>query len=380
MKKAYNYVWVKNLNIQLVAQSWVDKNLMTTNQFEDVKINFPESFYRPGIFIKIGLFLFTLVAGCFFAGFLSLFFLENGGKKIFSMLSLVCSICFFFVLEYLIKERKLFHSGIDNALLYMATVAAVIALVTAFESLKTWQYCLFVLLITVIVSLRYADLVTVFAAVLTTFALFGDILLWFPLGKAVLPFATMILSAGIYFLNTSESSVYYRESQTLIKVIVLLIFYLGGNYYVVREGNAIIADLPTPIAPQIPFAIVFYSLTAIIPLLYCYWGLRTKDRIFLIVGLVACAFSCFTYRYYFDFIPVEIALCAAGAALITLCTYCMNYFKSERFGLTDQMTKKHSLVDLQAILIAHQFGQTPEEKNINFGGGNFGGGGSGDNY
>lgn len=380
MKKAYNPLWVTNLNIRAIAKSWVDKNLITSDQFEDVKIQFPEFFYRPGTFVKIGLFLFTLVAGCFFSGFLSLFFLENGGDKIFSMLSLVCSICFFFVLEYLIRERKLFHSGIDNALLYMASIAAVLALVTAFEGLKTWQYCLFVLMITSMTSWRYADLVSVFFAVITMFVLFGDILLQSPIGKALLPFAVMMLSAGIYFLNKPDRDVYYRECQTVIKVIVLLTFYLGGNYYIVREGNALIADLLTPVAPQIPFAIVFYVLTATIPVLYCYWGLRIKDRILLIVGLIVGAFSCFTYRYYFDMIPVEITLCIVGTALIFLCLFCINYFKTERFGLTDQMTDKRSFADLQTILIAHQFGQTPAEKSIELGGGDFGGGGSGANY
>ena len=73
MKKAYNETWVENLHVQRQAAAWKSKNLLTGEQEEEVKAHFGEKFYRPGIFVKIGLFLFAVVACSFFVGFLSLF-------------------------------------------------------------------------------------------------------------------------------------------------------------------------------------------------------------------------------------------------------------------------------------------------------------------
>lgn len=380
MKKAYNETWVQNLDIQRIAQSWQAKNLITTAQFEQIKTEFHESFYRPGIFVKIGLFLFTLVAGCFFTGFISLFFLDGGGDKSFAVLSILCAASFFFVLEYFIKDRKLFHSGIDNALLYMATGATLVPIFIIFPDLKVWQYCVFILIIQILVTLRYADVFTTLIGIIVLYAFFANLMVGFPLGKALLPFAMMILSGIIYFLNRRKQDTYYHDSQTVIEIVALVVFYLGGNYYVVREGNALLADLLSPVAPQIPFATLFYLLTAAIPLLYVALGLRNKDRVLLIIGLLITAFSCFTYRYYFDIIPVEVLLSVAGALLIALTVWCIHYFKTPKFDLTDEKLEKRNLANLEAMLVAHQFGQTPAGKNLEFGGGDFGGGGAGNDY
>lgn len=380
MKKAYNETWIQHLDMQRVSRSWQEKNLITAAQFEQVKIHFPESFYRPGIFVKIGLFLFTLLAGCFFSGFLSLFILHGGGDMALAALSILCSASFFFALEFFIKDRKLFHSGIDNALLYMATSAALIPVFILLNDLRIWQYCVFMLIIQMLVSLRYADVFTTLIGVIVLYAFFANLLVSFPLGKALLPFALMLISGIIYFVNHKKQDVYYRDCQTVIEIAALIVFYLGGNYYVVREGNALLADILTPVAPQIPFSILFYLLTAAIPLLYLAMGLKNKDRILVIIGLLITGFSCFTYRYYFNIIPIEVSLVLAGAFLIALSVFCIRYFKTPKFGLTDEKLEKRNLANLEAMLVAHHFGQAPAEKNLEFGGGDFGGGGSGNAY
>jgi hypothetical protein len=380
MKKAYNETWVQNLEIQRMSRSWQEKNLLTTAQFEQVKTNFPESFYRPGIFVKIGLFLFTLVAGSFFSGFISLFFLDKGGEETLAAMSILCSACFFFALEYFIKDRKLFHSGIDNALLYMATGAALIPVFIIFDDLKIWQYCLFILIINFFVCLRYADIFTTLVGIIVLYTFFANLLIGFPLGKALLPFALMLISALIYIINKKKRDVYYRDSQSIVEIVALIVFYLGGNYYVVREGNAMLSDILSPLAPQIPFATLFYLFTATIPLLYLVIGLKNKDRVMVILGLLITAFSFFTYRYYFSIIPIEVSLVLAGALLITLSVLCIHYLKTPKFGLTDEKLEKRNLANLEALLIAHHFGQAPAEKNLEFGGGDFGGGGSGNEY
>ena len=380
MKKPYNETWVKNFHIQNMSRFWLKKNLITHQQFEQIASDFPESFYKPGFFVKTGLFLFTLLAGSFFSGFISLFFLENGSDKIFNIISIVCAVCFFFALEYAIKDRRLFHSGIDNALLYMAAIATLTPLFLTFEHLKIWQYCLIVLIVNSLLLVRYADILITLVTVAALYIMFASIIISIPPVKPFLPFCIMLISAVLYHINRSDYGFYYFYCQATVKIVTLVIFYIGGNYYVVREGNALLSDIHTPIAPQIPFSVFFYGLTIFIPIGYIFFGLKNKDRILLVTGFLTTAFSVFTYRYYFDIIPMEIMLVIAGFILIMVIVFVINYLKTPKSGISDEKDDSQNLINLEAMLIAHQFGQSPAQDDLNFGGGDFGGGGAGNSY
>lgn len=144
--RAYNIEWVKNLQIQQMAQSWFEKNMLTGAQLAATKTEFPEKFHRPGIFVKIGLFIFGLVACLFFTGFLSLFLAGGSGDGAISAMSIISAICFIAALEFLIRERKLYHSGIDNALLYAAIVGALVPFFILVQNPPVWLSCVVALL------------------------------------------------------------------------------------------------------------------------------------------------------------------------------------------------------------------------------------------
>jgi hypothetical protein len=380
MKKAYNEIWVENLHVQNQAAEWKSKNLLTGDQEEQVKTSFPEKFYRPGIFIKIGLFLFGVVACSFLVGFLSLFIYGNGSEVGFSMLSLICCVCFIFFLEFLIKIKNLFHSGVDNALLYSAVAAGLVPVFLLFEHAPLWGYCLIALAITIPATLRYADLlgpVVIFGLIFTILA---DLMMKFPLGKALLPFGVMILSGGIYALVRKSRDVYYRECRQILEVLSLVTFYLGGNYLVVRELNALIAGLNVAVAPQIAFAPLFYFFTFVIPLLYIVYGLKRADRIAFVVGLLALAFSAYTYVNYFSSLTASQELVLAGTLMVIASVALIKYLHTPKMGISDEQDRKQRFANLEAIIVAQQLGATPTEGGLKFGGGAFGGGGAGEVY
>lgn len=378
--RAYNIQWVRNLQIQQIAQSWFDKNLISADQFAAVKSEFPEKFYRPGIFVKIGLFIFGLVGCLFFTGFLSLFLAGSGGDGAISAMSIISAICFVVALEFLIRERKLYHSGIDNALLYAAIVGALVPFFVLVQSPPVWLSCIVALLVLIPAILRYADLVTMVAAFAALLILFSNIMMQFKLGAALLPFGIMLVSGGLFFLNRKREFDYYTDCQMLLEALCLIAFYAGGNYYVVREGNALLNDLGTASAPQIPFALLFYIFTFSIPILYIISGLRTMNRMMLIIGLVATAFSGFTYKYYFGFLSLEVASLLVGIALILFAVWAIKFFKTPKWRITDEKHGKRKLANLEAFLVAQQLGQAPAEKGFEFGGGDFGGGGAQSGY
>ena len=381
MKKAYNEGWIENLHILNAADDWFTQKQLTKEQLDEAEKAFPVEFYRPGIFIKIGLFIFTLIACSFASGFISLFLIDNGGKLSISAVSYVCMIGFIFFLERLIKEKKLYHSGVDNALLYAAMGAAVVPMFVLFEHLQVWQYCIIMLVVSVAATLRYADLLTAAGSFLLLLALLGDMMMKFALGKALLPFAIMILSAVVYFLIKKEKSTYYHDCRKVIEVLSLTTFYLGGNYLVVREGNALLNDLNLPLAPQIAFAPLFYIFTLGIPFIYIFFGIKKHDRLMLILGLLAFAFSVYTYRHYYAHFTVAQGLALAGMFMIALSASLIKYLHSPKHGISDEEEGKRKLANLEALIAAQHLGQTPEQaNNVEFGGGNFGGGGSGEAY
>ncbi|WAC13641.1 hypothetical protein [Dyadobacter pollutisoli] len=380
MKKAYNENWIENLHIQQTASAWLSKNLLTKEQYEQVKALFPEQFYRPGIFVKIGLFFFATIACSFFVGFVSIFFIDSGSEIGFSFLSLICAVCFTVFLEYLIKNRGLFHSGVDNALLYAAVSAAMVPVFMLFENAGFWIYGIVALAILIPVILRYADLLATLIAFGVLFTLLADLMMKFPLGKALLPFSVMILSVVVYFMAKKNKSLYYQDCQKVLEVLSLFTFYLGGNYFVVREGNALMNDFSLPVSPQISFAPLFYFFTIIIPLAYIVTGLRKHDRILFIIGLLAFAFSIFTYRSYFSQLTPSQELAVAGALMIFIAWAAIRYLHTPKHELCDEPDGRRKLANLEAILVAQNLGQTPHENGIEFGGGNFGGGGAGEVY
>lgn len=380
MKKAYNQTWIENLYIQQQASQWKLKNLLTAEQETEVRNQFPEQFYRPGLFVKIGLFCFAVVACSFFVGFLSLFFYDTGSEVGFSTLSLICCACFIFCLEYLIKTKGLFHSGVDQALLYAAVTAALTPMFLLFDHAPLWIHCLVALAIIAPATLRYADLLGAIVIFGLIFTLLADLMMKSPLGKALLPFGVMVLSALIYWLARKSTDLYYRECRQVLEVLSLITFYLGGNYLIVREANAMLNDLTLSIAPQISFAPVFYLFTCIIPLVYIATGAKKRDRLLFILGLLALAFSIYTFLHYFSPFTASQELVLAGGVMLAASVALIRYLHVPRYGISDEQDRKRRFANLEAVIVAQKLGATPEGNRLEFGGGDFGGGGAGEAY
>ncbi len=376
--KAYNNRWVQNKYIRQTAQEWFRKNLLTANQLEAVHANFKSEFYRPGIFVTIGLFCFGLISCAFFGGFISIFFINEGSDTTLSLLSLACAACFTFLLEMLIRERNLFHSGVDNALLYAALLAASMPVFLLFEDAPVSIYCFVILLFLVPAVFRYADLLVTTAAFFVLLLLISSAFTGFALGKALLPFILMIVASVIYYSVRQNNDIYYLKCQQIVEVLSLAVFYACGNYYVVREGNAMLNDLPA--SAEISFSYFFYFLTAAIPVAYVYFGLKKRDRILFVTGLLGITASVVTYRMYFFELPLSQELTIAGALLIVLAVALISYLKTPRYGISDEPGKRRRFANLEAILVAESIGDVPADPGVQFGGGNFGGGGAGEAY
>ena len=391
---AYSPVWAFNTALRARAARWQHQQLVTPEQLAAIETAYPLGYYRPAWPLRVGLFIFASIALAMASGFA--FFLTGFQNPLVAAV-LFCVACFA-VLELVIREQRHYHTGDDNALLYTGLGTA-IWLIFYICTEHIWPVSLnntdldnpymaipllLALALLLVACYRYADALVMAATVGTALLLVVVFGLQTAIGTALLPFLQIAAAVGLLALYRllcrrvagTVLADYYATSFLTLKVLALAVFYLGGNYLVVREGNAELHHIYE--STQIPFAPVFYVLTAGIPVLYIVLGLRRADRTFLLLGLLAVAFSLATLRHYRSLLPPEVAAVAAGVLLTVLAGALLRYLRPARFGFTslpDDEPRHFNLENLVQAQTAHAPG-APAGGGFDFGGGQSGGGGA----
>jgi hypothetical protein len=204
----------------------------------------------------------------------------------------------------------------------------------------------------------------------------------YEIGKMLLPFAIMISSTFFYFyvknLQKTAENHYYSDALAILETLALATFYLGGNYFIVREGNAQLNNLSESI--QVAYAPLFYLFTVGIPLFYIFWALKKHERKMLIVGLLAFAFSIFTYKMYFSVLPLEWALTIGGLVLSLGSILVIRQLKETKWKLSYKPDSENKYQNLEAVIVNKAMPTAQAPEGPKFGGGDFGGGGAGEGY
>lgn len=380
MIQAYDIKQVENVYYQSVINDWQEDKLLKNEQAESALQEFPVELYQPNWFIRIGLFIFTNIVSFFSVSFIGLILNIFDSENSIGVLSILMSFVFVFFLEYFIKTRKVYHSGIDNALLYSAIGAfsAGIFFLTD-EFLDGWHYPLIIFLVSLPAIFRYADALLAIVNFICFYCFLFLLITENETGKLVIPFVIMLVSGVVYFISQkTKTTAYYLDCQYVIEVLALAFFYLGGNYLIVREGNAMLTNATD--STEIAFAWLFWIFTFLIPIIYLIWGGMQKDRKPIVVGLVAFGFSVFTFRFYHNIMPIEWALTIGGIILILLSVWAIRFLKSPRYNLTSLPMGSTQLQDLEAFIIAQTLKMNQPTQSNKFGGGDFGGGGAEGKY
>ena len=400
---AYDPTLLRNSSIVKRSKQWFSKQLILPEQMNSILKNYNTGFYSPNPFIKIGLFVFTFIAICAAIGFYSLFFAlirihYNNGFFIFSCL-LFSAICVF-LLEYFIKNKAVYRAGVDECLLYASLgflfIAVGIIIGNRFGQLNNALLsCIIAIPILTAAIIRYADQVV--TLVLAACLYLIVILLLLKLGavaKFILPFALMIVSVPVYLLAIQQmqkgSLFFWKKCITVFECAGMIVFYLAGNYFVIREFSSAFFNINLNEGEDIPLAFIFYILTAIVPVLYVYYGLKKKDKTLLWVGLILIAAAVLTFKYYFILGHNEITITFAGMVLIIISYSCIKILKTPKYGITfeEEPDEENTLrSNAEALLIAQTYSghhaDAEQQSRTEFGGGGgggFGGAGSGGNF
>ncbi len=400
---AYNPIFISNLSIVKKSKQWFSKQLISAEQMAAVLKKYNTEFYSPNLFVKIGLFIFTafVIASAF--GFLVFMLLQSNFKSssedninaILTIYFILFSILCLVALEYFIKNNKLYKAGVDECLLYSTFLFGYYAIETLthkyyyFESDQLILICIVAIPFFIAAIVRYADRLVALSLIICIYTICFLLLLKLgDIAKLIMPFALMLLSIPIYAASKKQQKnevlVNYWECFVVFEYIALLVFYLAGNYFVIRESSIQYFDLKLNPGEDIPLAFVFYIFTAIVPLLYVYFGLKKKDKILLWTGLTLVVAAALTFKNYFSLGHPEITLTITGAIMIVIAYLSIKALKIPKYGITfEEAPDEDNFLksNIEAILIAQDFGQRSQvAPDVKFGGGDYGGGGSGGSF
>ena len=337
---------------------------------------------RLGFFL-LGAFLYVSLCGAF-----SLIGID-GGQTFWK-------ICFYiftiigFVGSNILANQKYYGHGLDDAFNLGTLLNLGIAIGITTEGYEI-VIAFFIAIAAFLIYIRYIHLPSALIFCLAASAvLFYGMFEFGAIGKSILPFVAMLFSAGFYFFtkktmnNLSEN--YYYKGILLANSFCLVLFYLSCNYLVVRELSAMLLGNEILPGKDIPFAILFYVFTVIVPIAYLVQALKTKDRIMLWISFLAIAFSIYTIRFYYSVLPIEVALTLGGLVLFAIAYFSIKKLKDREIGLTfkpDRINNSNAFLNAEMLIVASQFGLKPEAVNespMEYGGGGFSGGGSGGSY
>lgn len=383
---AYNPQWLDGLTIRRQANQWFGAGFIRNEQWNAVQTQFPVNFYTPNFFIRVGLFTFcwVLVASVFGLIGIGLIDVLKDSETGVGVVCLLFSGSTFAALEFVIREKKHYRSGIDDALLHLGLILAITGISFVFSSVlhhSVW-YFLLALPLLVAATIRYTDTAVAVASYGCLAGIFWLLLTSNPFTTRLIPFAGMLFAAGTYFggqrYQEREALRFWEDCFFMLKASSLLLFYASGNYFVVDEIGKML--LP---GYSVPLSGLFWLFTAAIPVGYVYTGLKKKDRLLLQVGLLVTALALITFNYYFIEGYNEMVLTTTGLVLVAGAYWCIRLLKQPAFGLTYEKNESLSepvIDNAGAAILAQTLSPDVPEPGVKFGGGQFGGGGAGGNY
>jgi len=227
-----------------------EKKWIGPEQHRQIEALYPASFYAPHFFVRLGLFLFTTFLTLCAMGLASFVFFSEGFRMDSAgVVFILYGVGTGMALEYFIGSKHHYRSGIDDALLYFTLILIITDLsVLSYSSFEDEPlgYCLLAFPVLLAGSIRYADRLV---AVLTTVCLLVIVVLLylrFTWGRMLLPFVLITTSALVYYFIKRQQMMaarrYWAKCFRVIEGLVLLTFYLSGNYYAVQEGNVALIE------------------------------------------------------------------------------------------------------------------------------------------
>ena len=376
--------------------------LIPNDDFITIKNKIPALKSNKNILLRFGFFLLGSFLFGSIMGVIAWFIFGIGTSSDSAIIVLFATyiIAGIFMCEFLSKEH--FRYGLEDAFI-LGTIGSIYGFVSNiisnlcstdenyYSNFNQFQIYIWVTvaIVGLIGCLRYCHWISALISIVATTATFYSLISSYTIGLKLMPFLMMIFAAGLYFLYAKLSDrnriYYYTNSLVVLKVFSLMLFYLSGNYLVVRSLSENLMGDDLKNGQDIPFAMLFWVVTFAVPVFYLFWSILKKDKVFLNIGFITFCFSIFTFRTYHSVLPTEIALTLAGIVVFVFSYFTIKKIKNNESGVTfkpDRNKNTTNLVNLEAVIINSQvnMSQNVDDSPMEFGGGGFSGGGAGDSF
>lgn len=378
---AYNTEEVAKKNTLSTVKSWYKAGWVKEQQWSEIKAQYQNNLYTPSVLMRLFLFFVTCLGTSTISVMLTFMFgLHSGGDTGIRIMLIVVGIALLFFTEYtMIKENRHFKSGVTEAGYYVGLNFLYFGLL-GFEYNNGGIYAVVAVFFFSFAALRYLDLLSVVGAMLSflylLFLVFEPII-------TIFPFIVMLVFSGLYYvskqLEPKATALFWKDHFQLFNAVALLLVYLGGNYFVVREMSQEMMGLFLAEGEDIPFAFLFYAFTFLIPMGYLSWGILKKDMLFIRVSLLTLTLSVITIKYYYSLGHPEVTVTLAGAVMILIALLILNYLKTIKNGFTREqlLSSKWDDSDLTAYIASQTLGgHAIDESAFKGKGGEFGGAGA----
>ncbi|MEO6313800.1 MAG: hypothetical protein ABIU63_08850 [Chitinophagaceae bacterium] len=379
---AYNKEWLNNLLVRQQADEANEQDCISQAEKAQVYTAYPAGFYTPNFFVRVGLFILTVIIVGFSVGFCSLFFLDH--TEHIGILFVFFGCVIYGALEFMVSKRH-YKSGVDDALMWMAA-GNIIGGLNVMTNISLLSNAIIFFVLSFYLFIRFTNAVmAAIAGVAVLAVIFFSLIRMGTVAKAIAPFVILIAAALLYFLTQrllkSGRWKYYTGGLLTLSVVALVCCYVAGNYFVVREASIAMFQLDLGPGKDIPFGWLFWLFTFAIPVLYMARGIQKKDAVLLRVGLLLVAAIVFTVRNYYHLLPVEIVMVIAGIAFTGLAYGLIKYLHEPKHGFTHKEQKDVFFMDklqVESLLIVQTLSgpQLPADTGTQFGGGTGGGGGA----
>lgn len=370
-------------------EGWEDDGALGAAEAGELKRRFPDPFYEPNAFVRIGLFIFGFICAGSAQGLLFLMFSPRKDTATSAVL-LFSGILALAGAEFLARRpRPFWRAGLEEALAYqgLACIVIGIAILTDLADDHEVATALLVAAGSGLAAARYADgllaALSLGALAVAGFLAAADGGIW---ALSLLPFAAIGFAAAVAYASGRARERAglgpWEHCFDLLRLLGLLLAYAAGNYLVVRElGKSAIRGGGGAEGPALAW--FFQAWTYAVPAAYMAWGLVRKDRQALDAGLLLVAAAVGTYKYYNSTMPLEWGMVLGGLALLAVAWAALKAFRPPRFGISAAPAPRGArdiLLNAEALAKAH--GSTgpdiPDRPPAppEGGGGAFGGGGA----
>lgn len=384
---AYNQLWLHNLLIRKEAEQAFRLNYITRVELDHITTKYSVLFFSPNLFIRIGLFMLTLVILFFSSGLIALLFFNSFEEGV-GAIAIFFGMLVYGALEYMVQVKNHFRSGVEEALLWISA-GAIFGGISYTIHAGSLANCLIVFVISLYGSLRFGDwlMSVVLYLSLIGIAFFTCFNLG-PSAKAFAPFFVLAISIVVYQMinriKPMKICLPYSNCKSAIAISALIGSYFSVNYFVVRELTVALFEVQLADNASIPLGWLFWVFTVTIPILYILRGIQKKDLILIRVGLVLVFAIILTVRYYYSIVNTEIIMTIGGMNLIGISYFLTKYLKVPRYGFTKQEQMSGAEEDsshAESLLQAETLTKASISPDVfKFGGGSFGGGGASGQY